>query len=123
MTDQPEDTAPKPWTYVPPDEAEKRRLAAALVGNTVFTSQHIPERDGHLLRSIFMPVLFGAFAGMSEEDHARVQPILYEYLDQAGPRSVNGYPIFFSLRVIGWDDWIEVCKRAEAARAALGGTP
>jgi hypothetical protein len=36
---------------------------------------------------------------------------LYEHLSQAGPRSINGYPIFWSVRILNRDDW----QRAAAA--------
>jgi hypothetical protein len=113
----------KPWAYVPPTDEEKRRLAAALIGNSVFTSLHVPEHDGRMLGSIFMPLMFGAFAGVPEAELERVNPVLYEYLDKAGPRSVNGYPIFFSMHVIAWDEWREVIERVTAAQAVLGGAP
>lgn len=46
----------------------------------------------------------------SDEDWASVG-IFYEYLDKAGPRSVNGWPSFLSMRLMHVDDW-ERCRKA-----------
>jgi hypothetical protein len=83
-----------------PDE-ELRKLAVDYVENKIFTSTQIREED--LLPTIFMPVLFGLFSGWTKEELKEVG-FLYEYLTEAGPRAVNGYPIFFSCRVINRND-------------------
>jgi len=43
---------------------------------------------------IFMSLALGALADMTEEAINDIG-LIYEYWDQAGPRSINGYPIFF----------------------------
>ena len=54
----------------------------------------IPERDNDLMPSIFIPLIF-----MNEEqrdDMVKKGTLhIFEYYDKAGPRSINGYPIFF----------------------------
>jgi len=37
--------------------------------------------------------------------------VIYEYISKAGPRSINGYPCFFSFRILNKADWL----RAHAA--------
>lgn len=59
-----------------------------------------------------MPIPFGAFSDFSEEDLKDIG-LLYEYLDAQGPRSINGYPSFSSLRLMSKSDW-------ERARVAIG---
>lgn len=44
-------------------------------------------------------------------EHVEQIGIFWEYLDQAGPRSINGMPMFFSVRIMHKDDW----QRAAAA--------
>ena len=48
---------------------------------------------------VFMPVILGAFADMSKEDIDNIG-LIYEYMDKAGPRSINGMPIFMTCRTI-----------------------
>ena len=38
---------------------------------------------------------------------------IYEFVDKAGPRSINGYPIFFSFRMIHTDDWARAAAAIE----------
>lgn len=37
-----------------------------------------------------------------------------EHVSKAGPRSINGYPMFFSMRAIHKDDWVRIRKAVEA---------
>lgn len=78
-------------------EEELRKLAVDFVENKIFTNFHMQEhdvRDGTMLGLIFMPLILG------DGSFATDAWMLYEYADQAGPRSINGYPIFFSVRKI-----------------------
>jgi hypothetical protein len=72
----------------------------------IFTSNHIrPSYEGdNIVSMVFMPLAFGALKDMTE-DAIRHIGLIWEYLDQAGPRSINGYPIFSSLRFMHKDDW------------------
>jgi hypothetical protein len=48
--------------------------------------------------------------------------ILWEWMHKAGPRSVNGYPIFFSLRIMHREDWNRALKaiiREEKRRESI----
>lgn len=36
--------------------------------------------------------------------------VIYEYHSQAGPRSINGCPIFYSFRMLNKSDWERACK-------------
>ena len=60
-------------------------------------------RDTNLVSMIFMPIALGGFADMSKEDADDVG-MIYEYMDKAGPRGVNGYPIFWSCHILGKKD-------------------
>ena len=81
-------------------EEELKTLALDIFQEKVFTTLHIPENEGHMIRSIFMPIGLG---GLTPEQAAEVG-MLYEYLSQAGPRSVNGYPCFFSVQCVNKAD-------------------
>jgi len=57
-----------------------------------------------MLPSIFMLIPLGAFAEYEKEELEQIG-IIYEYISEAGPWAVNGYPSFFSLRVMHKEDW------------------
>jgi hypothetical protein len=80
-------------------EQELRQLAVDIKGGSVFTSNHVPQGEEHMLGSIFMPLVF-----MDEQQHKdfmeQKPSMVYEHLSEAGPRSVNGYPIFMSMKFL-----------------------
>jgi hypothetical protein len=46
----------------------------------------------------------GAFGEYSRDSLLQIGCI-WEYLSKAGPRGINGYPIFFSMHFMHVDDW------------------
>jgi len=66
-----------------------KQLAIDVVENKVFTSNHLPKEAERFLCNIFMPLIF-------MEDPPKDLALVYEYLEKAGPRAINGYPIFDS---------------------------
>lgn len=76
------------------NDEELRKLAMAVVERKVFGSWMLgPNEPPNTLGLVFMPLLLGA----------RLPPnvgAVYEYYSEAGPRSINGYPTFFSCRVL-----------------------
>ena len=78
-----------------------RKLITEICDGTVFTSAQCRESD---MGMVFMPILLGAFAENTKESLKQIG-ILYEYLSEAGPRSCNGYPCFFSFHMLHKDDW------------------
>jgi len=44
--------------------------------------------------------------------------LIYEYLSEAGPRSINGMPSFFSMRMLSKADAEKVFRMAKDAQAA-----
>lgn len=75
----------------------------------IFTSAQIPEFDNSILHLIFMPLAFGAIN--PEHTDLATLGIFWEYNNEASPRSINEYPIFFSCRIMHIEDW----TRARAA--------
>lgn len=74
----------------------------------VFTSANI--RDNQDLGMVFMCLAFGAFENWPREKLEEIG-VVWEYMKEAMPRSMNGYPVFMSLQIMHRDDW----KRAVAA--------
>lgn len=89
-------------------DEELREFVFDFMAGRIFTSAQIPPSGR--LELVFMPLVFGALHDWPEEDWADIG-IIYEYLDKAGPRSVNGCPGFFSMRLMHVDDW-ERCLKA-----------
>lgn len=91
--------------YVPKTHEELRQLAVDIVSGLVFTSAHF--RDDveleNLLQMVFMPLIF-----MSKEDIEELRAndihIIYEYYSKAGPRGINGKPIFMSCGMLDRKD-------------------
>ena len=98
---------------------ELRQLALDMVDGKVFGTWNIRAEDAeNLVGMIFMPALF-----MSEEQREEMKKLevvhFYEYVDKAGPRSVNGYPIFMSMNSLTREDSVVVfrfCRELQKQR-------
>ena len=83
-------------------EPDLKQLAIDIHAGRVFTDRHL-RRDARDLLLVFMPIGF-----MGHEDRAQMIAdmesgaigMLYEYMREAGPRSINGLPSFFSVRML-----------------------
>lgn len=96
------------------DEEEIIEAARRLVARRIVTATSVPP---HMIASVFMPIALGGLVGIDLDD---VGDVIGD-LDKAGPRTVNGYPIFFSCQVVHRDDWAVIVEKAQAAQAALDG--
>lgn len=88
-------------------EEELRAFVNEYCDGRIFTSLQV--RDQRDIPAVFMPLAFGVPESWTPAYLAELG-VLWERLEAAGPRSYNGMPTFFSLRVMHKDDW---------ARAAL----
>ncbi len=82
---------------------EIQSLAVAIYKDQVFADIFVAEHDAGLIGSIFMPLMFmdqRELRAYIEGGFAHV----YEYTREAGPRSINGYPIFMSCKFVHQDD-------------------
>ena len=79
-----------------------KQIIKDIIDNKIFLSSYV--RDTGSLSMVFMPIALGAFHNYTEEQVNDIGQF-YEYYDQASPRCINGYPIFFSVRVISKKDW------------------
>lgn len=82
---------------LPKTDADLKKIAVDLFEGKIYTDRHIPE--GESLAMVFMPIALGAFQNTTEEEIKNIG-LIYEYLDQAGPRSINGMPNFFSFKML-----------------------
>ena len=93
-------------------EDDIKDTAEGLVKGRIFAASSAPPE---LWTAVF-PII--ALGGLSDIDPTTVGDII-EDISKAGPRSVNGYPVFFSCRVVHKDDWAAILERAARAQEAL----
>jgi hypothetical protein len=93
-----------------------KQLAKDIWAGTVFTDRHI--QDFNIVPMVFMPLALGAIGDLSEED-AKDVGMIYEYLSEAGPRSINGYPMFTSCRLLNKDDTKKVWSLYEEVKKMM----
>jgi hypothetical protein len=89
---------------------ELRKFVDDFVSNRIFTTAHLRDHEAGMITMIFMPLGFGCFSKV-QPDSLKQIGVIYEYNDKAGPRSINGMPMFFSFHMLHIDDW----ERAKAA--------
>ncbi len=82
-------------------EAELRRLAIDIDAGQVWT-----DRDCSSPEDVTMTFMVLALASPQQiEAIAAKEPgLIYEYLDKAGSRSINGMPIFLSMNLLSKED-------------------
>jgi hypothetical protein len=81
-----------------------RQFILDFLGGRLFTSAHMSEGAPDMLPMVFMPLALGGLADWTREEIEQIG-IFYEYLADAGPRSINGMPCFFSMRMLHVEDW------------------
>lgn len=104
--------------YTSKTPEEIKSIAFALLNNSIFTDRHISQDEPHMLGSIFMPLALGAFKDLTEEEVQNIG-LIYESLDKAGPRAINGYPSFFSFQYLDKTDSDKVFEMARKIQAAV----
>jgi hypothetical protein len=81
-----------------------REFIRDYLAGRIYTSAQIPEYEMRNLAMVFMPLALGALAEWSQAEFGQIG-IFWEYLDKAGPRSINGMPGFFSFHMMHVEDW------------------
>ncbi len=102
-TEQEEKPRPAEPPRMPDDEL--RKFVNDFVSGKIYSMAHVPEGEDPVMP--FMVLKMGG--GLPYTDISSVG-MVYEYLDQAGPRSCNGMPGFFSHRVMHKKDWERAFK-------------
>jgi hypothetical protein len=102
---------------------ELREFIQAVIENRVFLSAQIQNPNSRLVGSIFLPLCLGGFRGWTDRAINNIG-VIYEYYGKnQSPRSINGYPIFFSCRLLHKEDWAladrAIRKVTEAQQRAL----
>ena len=96
-------------------EDKLREIARDICEGRIFTDRHC---EPGMMASVFMVAALGAIT--KEVEYLISNPnaddamfLLYEYISQAGPRSVNGHPCFFSVNLLNRVDTIRVQELAD----------
>lgn len=88
-------------------KTELNKLAKDIVTNLVFCSWFLKEGEEDMIQSIFMPL--GLMGKKDLEKLPEDISMIYEYLDKAGPRSINGFPCFLSFSYLSKEE-AEYCR-------------
>lgn len=94
----------------PPDLSEEdlKTFVTDFLAGKIFTDRQV--RNGPDIPMVFMVLALGGLEGLTKEQVDNIG-LVYEYLDKAAPRSINGEPIFFSCR------FLNVAQAERAIRA------
>lgn len=114
----PVDAGPRPFEPIPDLEpVALEQLAKDWHAGLVFSAHHIDPASG-LLGSVFLPLGLG---GLADWSHEQVETIgtVYEYMSEAGPQSINGYPMFFSFRLLNRGDFEKLTAAVARIKAAV----
>lgn len=80
-------------------DEELKQIAKDLWAGKIFSDRHIPPGDSHMMLSVFMPFVFMDKKTLKDMQREKID-FVYEYLDKAGPRAINGMPMFMSCRIL-----------------------
>lgn len=96
---------------------ELKEIAVGIRNGTIFTDRNI--RDVQILGIVFMPLMF-----MSADQESKMEDIgmVYEYMEKASSRGINGYPIFMSMSLLTKDETnivLDYYKKLEEAEKSI----
>ena len=96
-------------------DEELKNVAIGIHSGTIFCDRQV--QDENLLGNVFMPILLGALSEWTEEE-AKEIGMIYEDLSEAGPRGINGYPIFMSCKMMNRKDAETVLMMVQKLRSS-----
>lgn len=82
-------------------------FARALYNAKIFTMY---DCDNERAPLVFMPLMFGVLAEVPREKLDML--VVYEYMTEAGPVIINGFPIFTSIRLMLKSDFLSALNLA-----------
>ena len=98
---------------------EIKQLAIDFRAGKIFSDRHLQNPED--VSMVFMVLMFLDEAAI-DELKANPPAMIYEYLSEAGPRSVNGYPCFMSHKYLSKEDFEamrDTVKKLEEAEKAV----
>lgn len=96
----------KGFQHVPRmEDDELRKFVLGWCDGKLFSTAHEQlRRQPHHIPSVFMVAAFGGFADCSKTYLDEIG-IIWEWIDEALPRAINGMPMFMSCKVMHKEDW------------------
>lgn len=87
--------------YTPKTDEELKGVAKDLWAGRIFSDRHINSLKDNpsVLGMVFMPMIFMDNKSRKKLADLKVN-FIYEYVNKASPRAINGMPIFFSCRIL-----------------------
>ena len=93
--------------WEPHTDEELKEIAQALLDGRIFSDRHVQEPSQ--LPQHFM--VLGLLEPEQSKELAEMGvDFIYEYVEQAAPRSINGLPCFFSMRMLTRDETVRMTK-------------
>ncbi len=97
---------------------ELKQIAVDLFHGKIYTDRHIPKNELNGMLTVFRPLGFMKPEALKKMQDA-MPGMIYEYLDKAAPRCINGMPSFLSCQMLSQDDTktvLEMNKKLEEAQ-------
>ena len=90
--------------YVSRSKEELKQIAVDMHAGRIFSSDHFHERElQQMLPLVFMCLMFGGAELRTWLKDNKIN-LVYEYMSEAGPRMINGNPVFASVKFLNEDD-------------------
>ena len=89
-------------SYTKKTDEDLKQIAKDMWAGKIFTDRHL-KNDPQMISSVFMILALLDKKQLVKMEQDNIN-LFYEYLDKAAPRSINGYPIFFSMRMLDKND-------------------
>jgi len=87
------------------DDTGLRKFVVEYLRGEIFTSVNIRPHDRlAMTQMIFLPLVFGGLELITPTGLHKIG-VIYAYMKDALPRSINGYPIFGTCGFLHTDDW------------------
>jgi hypothetical protein len=116
MENDNQDNKATKWQYTSKTEEEIKEIAKGIWAGQILTTDHENSRDSFMLMSLLGP------EHLQDYMDANITCI-YEHMSKAGPRSVNGMPIFMSHHVLNSTDHEKVRKEYFNIKSLIGDAP
>lgn len=98
----------------PRPDADLKQIAMDLHDGKIFCDRQVNSPDD--LSRVFMVIALGGFAGVPKEELKNIG-LIFEYVDKAGTRSINGMPCFLSMQLLSQSDTIKMFGYYEEYKA------
>jgi len=90
------------------NDDELQEFISDFLKGRIFCSDQIAVKGD--IGMVFLPIAFGAFTRVPYE-YIEQMGIIFEYIEKAGNKTINGMPVFMSMQILHKEDW----KIAKAA--------